>query len=695
MGNNPFTSKERNVLRPRPRLMPVDWAESNVVVGRDSPVPGRFSRETMPLLSSPMNAILDPRYQEIAAVASTQSGKSQAMNQIILGYWLEYARRHTAFGIANRKIANRVYKTKLKPMFDAVPSLSALLPRGGAGSRGGFPTEQLLTNGALWLFLGAGSAADMSQATVESLVIDETDKADGEAASGKEANPIEQMIRRTDAHHLTRRIVYTCTPTVKAGFIWKKFLSGTEGKPWFRCIGCGEWFWFEWSWENQRIGWEDDASEVSAMETAFYPCPRCERKLRDEDRLTMLRFPLWVHEGEKIEACSADEAEAAGAFDEAIVLPDGDAFRVTGTRKATRTVSFWWNRLTSPFTTLGHLASDLRNARGEEARRHAVTIYDMALPYEGRILDSSELDPDTILSHIRFSDYRSGRRGRMPFRFDPKKIIVTGGIDIGKYELFAVFDAWEADAEGFCLQSWRIAYLLPYRYPHPQDPDAIFRALEHVREWLLPGFKDSDGKDFWPRAIGIDTGYQGLKTRRARVVGGGDDQVYRFVRSYDQRTWRAVKGEETLAEGRIYDRTRLKNGVYLWRIDTDLAKCEIHSMLRIPPGKTGFWHLPQDTSRDYARGLCAEKRVVEFDDRNMEQARWVRESPYNHPLDCEVYSWTMARYYGIKSPRGESPDGGGEGENDNDGGNENEQAQEAEETGRDRDDRAAGGDAGA
>jgi len=606
----------------------------------------------MPLLNSPINAILDPRYQEIAVVASTQSGKSQAMNQIILGYWLEYARHHTAFGIANRKIANRVYKTKLKPMFDAVPSLSALLPRGGAGSRGGFPTEQLLTNGALWLFLGAGSAADMSQATVESLVIDETDKADAEAASGKEANPIEQMIRRTDAHQLTRKIVFTCTPTVKAGFIWKKYLEGTCGKPLFRCIGCGEWFWFEWSWENQRIGWEDDASEVSALETAFYPCPRCEMKIHEEERLAMLRFPLWVHDGERIDRCSADEAVAAGPYSEAVVLQDGNAFRVTGERIATRTESFWWNRLCSPFTTLGHLAAGLRKARENETSRHAVTIYDMALPYEGRLIDTSEISVDAILEHMRYSDYRSGRKGRMPFRYDPERFLCTSGVDIGKRELYLVVDVWEHDAEWFLLNSWRCAFLLPYEYPHPEDPRAIFRGLEHVRDYLIRGFHDAEGAVFRPAAVGIDAHYQRVNRKNRRTVPEAEYQVYEFCRQYGLGTWRPVFGEDSLGgEGIVLPSKLDRQRVVLWRVDTDILKCDIHNMIRLKPGQPGFWNLPQDTSREYARGLCAEKRVVDFDDHNRERAEWVVEDPFNHPLDAEVYSWAMARSLGVKPPR--------------------------------------------
>ncbi len=493
----------------------------------------------------------------------------------------------------------------------------------------------------------------MSQATIENLALDETDKADARSPNGKESTPIEQMVRRTDAHQMTRRIVYTCTPTTPKGFIWVTYLAGTEGRPYFRCPGCGEWFWFEWSWDAQRLGWDDDTSEITAEQTAFYPCPHCTHPIREVERLALLQFPLWIHAGEKVAACSVDEARAAGPFDEARVMPDGTAWRAVGERKATRTVSFWWNRLTSPFTTLGYLAAAVRNAREEETKRHSVCLYDMAMPYTGRILDLSELKPEMILDHIRFSDYRSGRHGRMPFVYDPNRICVTGGIDIGQRELYAVFDAWEVDADGFLLNSWRLGFLIPHTYPNPADPGAIYRGLEDVRAMLMRGWRDANGRDFLANAIAIDTGYQhGKKRSSGQRIVPADYHVFRFCKNYGLSTWRPVDGRETLGgDGIVRRDLNERQRCYCWAVDTDLAKCEIHEQLKTQPGKPGFWYLPTDTPASYARGLCAEQRVTEFDEYNRAKAEWVPVDIFNHPLDAQVYSWAIARDLGVKPPR--------------------------------------------
>lgn len=647
---NPFTPAEREVLAPRLPLLPVPWAEKNVVV-QDGEAKGHFSRHTMPVLASPINSIADPRYERVVAMAATQSGKSLGLNQIPFSYWLEHCRAHTGFGIANRKVARRVYSTKLKPMFEAVPSLAKLIPSGGAGSRGGFPTELMLKNGALFLFMGAGSAADMAQATIQNLVLDETDKADEESASGREADPIQQMIRRTDAYQLSRRIVCTCTPTVPHGYIARAYEEGTKGVAYVRCPGCGEWFWFEWSWDNQRVGWDDDSSDVAAMETAFYPCPNCDHRLREEERLFALRRPLWVHEGEKIEPCSVDEAEGADAFTESAVCGD-QAFIVRGERKRTRTVSWWWSRLYSPFTTLGHIAEKVRAARDEEEKRHGICIYDMGLPYAGKVLDSSELDKDAVLSRARYAGYKMGREGRMPFAVE-KRLVVTAGVDIGKHLVHASVDAWRVDDKGYLLESWRVWLACPYRVPSPDHPDAIYQSLVYLRRVMLRGWKDVNGSEFRPRCVGIDTGYQhGKKRTRGQMITPSDRQVYRFCRDHGQAVWRAVDGRDTLGGEGVVIRSLLEqHRVILWAVDTDVCKLEVQDQVRVPAGEPGYWHLPENTPPEYARGLCAEKRVVEFDQKNLAKAEWVVVDPYNHPLDAAVYSWAMARTIGVKPPR--------------------------------------------
>lgn len=661
---NPFTLLERDILRPRARLLPADWAERHVVVGSESPAAGPFSKNTMPVLTSVINSIADPRYSRTVAMAGTQSGKSLAVNQIRLAYNLEYRRRNTGFGIPNVQLARRIHATKLRPMFDAVPALKRLLPTGGSGSRGGFPHELVLKNGAQFGFMGAGSAAGMSSATFHDLIVDETDKADGRREEDGEGSTIDQMIRRTDAHPLTRHLTFSCTPTTPDGYISRAYRDGTEGRPFFRCVACGEWFCFVWDWDGNQVAWDDDTDELSCLRSAYYACPACDARLRDSDRLAMLRYPLWVHAGERVEACRIDEAEALLAedpFAEAVVC-EGDArraaFRVTGTRKNTRAISFWWNRLTSPFVSLGDIALRVREAREDMDRRHGVAIYDMGLPYDSGADDEISLSREAVLAHADYAEYSLGT---IPFAWSDSSCLLTVGVDLHKRWGTWIVDAWRFDASRRLVDSWLID--LPrtttkfgqvgYIYP---NPDGTMRIYHFLNEVVLPlcqrGWTDTDGRVVRPGIIGIDCGYQN-DTRARKRVEPHDKEVFAFCVSRGQRVWRAVRGMPNLDGGEPYlVKMEGQKGrrVVVNDLDKDIINTEVMEQEKVKPGGAGVRYIPRDTPEYYARCMCAEKRVVRLDSQGRPVSAWERQDAENHLFDCRGYSWGVARIFGILPP---------------------------------------------
>jgi phage terminase large subunit GpA-like protein len=377
--------------------------------------------------------------------------------------------------------------------------------------------------------------------------------------------------------------------------------------------------------------------------------------------MLMLYYPLWVHEGEQVARCSPEEVMRLGPFDEGVIIPAKEplAFKVIGDRKPTRTVSWWWNRLSCPypFTTMGKLAAAVWKARENEDLKKSVTMYDMTIPHEGGLADRIATTQDAIMGRLQYSRYSSAAvpGSQMPFKWDRKHFVVTGGIDVQKNELYAIFDAWQIDDSKHLIASWRLLMLLPYHLPDPDAPYAIYKGLSAVREIIKPGFTDAEGHTFKPDAVGIDTGYQGDKQTNRRIVGGADLQVYEFCKRYGQGFWRAVKGqsEQSTLNGRVcvLSQKMLKEGIGLWLVDSDECKLELHDQLRIPFGQPGFWWLPQDTIRRYARGLAAEKRDVNVDPvTNKETAVWVLLDRFNHPLDAEVYNWAIARSFGVLPP---------------------------------------------
>jgi len=616
-------------LRPRRLRTYREFAEQEIYLP-DGPREGLpFRCDFMPFSALIFDVMSHGRYRRLFASGASQSGKTLIIFVIPILYHLFEVGETVIIGVPVVELARGIFEERLRPVIERT-RYAEYLPTFGAGSRRGQFMAIRFRNGAMLRFMGAGGGdVQRSHYTSRIVSLTEVDKMDLAGKVSREADPVTQVETRTHAFGDRARTFAECTMSIKEGRINKEITEfGTDTRIFLRCPLCGE---YVFPQRENFIGYQSAATVVEARETAGYSCQKCTSIWSEEHRLAALKNPVLVSKGQTVDRNGVVQGEA----------PKTNTFGVR------------WNKMHSPLTTMADIAETEFRARlmPTDANLKAVYQFTWALPYEGRLLDSSEISVEAVLEHIKYSDYKSGRKTRLPFKYNSNSTCVTGGIDIHKRDMVAIFDAWELDEEGFLLRSWRLGYLIPYTYPNPSDPDAIYKALEHIRAWLMPGWQDSEGKEFNIRAVGIDSGWQATTKMKRRVVSGGDYQVYRFARNYGIKTWRPIKGEPTLDEGIVKVSQLQKAGVFLWHIDTDLAKSEVHDQLRVRPGQNGFWHLPHDTPREYARGLCAEKRIVDFDEKNREKAEWVQEDPYNHPFDAEVYSWAMARALGAKPPR--------------------------------------------
>jgi hypothetical protein len=340
-------------------------------------------------------------------------------------------------------------------------------------------------------------------------------------------------------------------------------------------------------------------------------------------------------------------------------MESGESFRVVGERKPSRTVSWWWNRLYSPFTTLGHIASRVRAGKDDREGKQSVTIYDMAIPYEGAISDELSLRKSAVLEHASFADYRLGQ---IPFAWD-NRCVMTMGVDLhGRWATWEL-DAWRFDEEGYLVDSWLVG--LPgtitrygqvgYEYPNHEAPNRIYAFLEQVvRSVAMEGMHDAAGKIIRPSMIAIDAGWQDDKKRKR--VEPHDRQVYAFCRKYGQKNWRAVKGTPALDGMNPFEikfQGSSGNKVIYTLLDRDILNTEVHEQEKVLPGGLGVRYIPRDTPDYYARCMCAEHREISLQKENKLASAWVRDDRENHLFDTRIYSWAAARMLNIKPPRPE------------------------------------------
>jgi phage terminase large subunit GpA-like protein len=139
-------------------------------------------------------------------------------------------------------------------------------------------------------------------------------------------------------------------------------------------------------------------------------------------------------------------------------------------------------------------------------------------------------------------------------------------------------------------------------------------------------------------------------------------RVYEFVRSRPPGTIRAIKGQDDLpmaigapkrTEFRKNDGKRLKRGVRLWPVGTNLLKTEVMGRLKLRrPTDTeieesGFppmyVHFPM-LDEEYFKQVTAEQLILTPTVRGHAEYKWVKTYPNNEALDLLCYN--IAAWHG-------------------------------------------------
>jgi hypothetical protein len=188
---------------------------------------------------------------------------------------------------------------EVKPVFEASPYLSRLLPTSGRGSRGGISDEIRFTNGAVLKFMSAGGGDEKrSGFTARVVVITEVDKMDTAGMQSREADPIKQLEARTEHFDERKRIYLECTVSVEQGRIWQEYINGTQAVLMAPCPHCKSHI----SPERENFcGFEDCDNVIDAgLESSFH-CPLCGEAISDKERRIMNLSAMPVYRGQSIE----------------------------------------------------------------------------------------------------------------------------------------------------------------------------------------------------------------------------------------------------------------------------------------------------------------------------------------------------------------------------------------------------------
>ena len=266
---------------PPPDLVVSEWAAANrVLVSESSAEPGAWSNERAPYQSGIMDACCDDDTEEVTVMTSAQSGKSEALLNVV-GYYVDQDPAPMLLLQPTLQMAEAFSKDRLAPMIRACPALAGKVADAGSKRGGNTLLHKQFPGGHVTL-AGANSPASLASRPVRIVLGDERNK--WGVSAGTEGDPWDLAKARAKTFH-NRKFISTSTP----GFtgvcpIERDFLSGDQRRFWVPCPHCGEYQVLRFA----NLKWEKDKPE-----TAQFQCVGCEKLIDEGHRAAMLANGDW------------------------------------------------------------------------------------------------------------------------------------------------------------------------------------------------------------------------------------------------------------------------------------------------------------------------------------------------------------------------------------------------------------------
>ena len=276
----------RNWRQPK-RMSVSEWADDHrVLEPLFASEPGPWRTDSCPYAREWMDSAALPWVRRVTLMASTQVGKSEALNNIA-GFYVHQKPSPTMFVLPNRDAARLAAERRLLPMIQSSePLLSELTDRAHDVKH-----REIVFKRSVVYMRSAQSPVDLASVPVRLVLCDEIDK--WPRWSGKEADPLALVTERTRTFH-DHCIVISSTPTTRDGTVWREYEQGDERKYYVPCPHCKEYQVLEWA----RVKWDSDkvrtAAQMREARDAWYECKGCSAKIKDIDKRQMLREGIWV-----------------------------------------------------------------------------------------------------------------------------------------------------------------------------------------------------------------------------------------------------------------------------------------------------------------------------------------------------------------------------------------------------------------
>lgn len=603
-----------------PRLRSIsEFAEQEIVLPPGGPHGDeRFNLDRQPFARLLFQEIESGKWQRHATTALSQSGKT-LLGYVIPGlYHLFEIGETVILGLPSMDMSRDKWEQDLKPVIEA-SRYRNLLPRTGAGSRGGGSIDSIkFRNGATLKFMSAGGN-DKKRAgfTSRVLLMTEVDGFDTAGGTSREANPVDQMLARLNAHGDNFVVYMECTVSIERGRIWTTYTHGTASRIALMCPHCLSWVTPE---REDLKGWADASDVIEAGKQAHIACPKCSASWTEHERHVANRNAKLLHRGQEI----AGTGRNAG---------------ITGELPRTRTLGFRWtavNNLLAPMSKYGEEEWEASRQIDKEDADRKMNQFIWVRPVAEKVQDIADLSLDGLMRRQSETP-----QGLVPTWAD----MVTVGVDCGQWALHWVCLAGDSARKRHVqVVDYGTIDVLSRQYP---ITDALSMALDSVADMCViteRGWPGENGEVHHADLVFYDAGwqsttvYQHCRARGPRhqpTIGRGLGQ-YAGMRYHVPRTTGTTVRK--IFDG--YHLAKIRNAavgaIQVYEFDADRSKSRVHNRLALPEDQAGALLLPHveqpAAHAAMCRHLLSEHQIEE--DGEMRYAKRPGFGGQNHWLDA-------------------------------------------------------------
>jgi len=270
-------------MKPPPNLKIDEWADKHRRLSPESSAePGLWSTDRASYQRGMMQAISDPKIENIVFMTGAQIGKTEIINNSV-GYYVSQDPSPMLVVQPTLELAKMWSSDRLSPMLRDTPILKNLVKDPRSRDSGNTIYQKQFPGGYIAI-VGANSPSGLAARPIRCVFLDEVDRYP--ASAGSEGDPIELSKARTKTFTYNRKIVMVSTPTNKgASRIESAFEESDKRFYYVPCPDCKHEQKLIWS----NVNWEEDKPD-----TACYVCEECGSAWDDAMRYRAIKNGNWV-----------------------------------------------------------------------------------------------------------------------------------------------------------------------------------------------------------------------------------------------------------------------------------------------------------------------------------------------------------------------------------------------------------------